>query len=168
MKRRVIVSDQNDQNNEQRACAKCGAELPKASAGDFTTGYAVLKENGAEVRVCYSCATAIERAWAHEHGELFAYAKQDETPRRVWDPRARKYQTWYAITAITSWPGNVLSDHVDVIGPAISNFGDLRVYFRFDLDGEAWYGTAYQSAGDYVRAKRCKHQTTSAENGRQN
>jgi tRNA(His) 5'-end guanylyltransferase len=59
---------------------------------------------------------------------------------------------------LSTWMGDKLATVVHVGSPFRSSFGDRRQNFRaLSIDGETVYsGTAYLSAGDYVRMRKVK------------
>jgi hypothetical protein len=58
-------------------------------------------------------------------------------------------------TLITTWTGDPLGRVLEAGEPYVSNFGDRRQSFRMLSAGMCSYsGTAYLSAGDYVRMRK--------------
>lgn len=56
---------------------------------------------------------------------------------------------------ITTWTGDDLATVTDARQPFHSGLGDLRQNFRCKaINGETYSGTAYLSAGDYVRMRK--------------
>ncbi len=81
-------------------------------------------------------------------GPYFAYVKHHGAPRtdvsdRVWRG------DW-----LTTWMGDKLATVYWTGDPFRSSFGDRRQNFRaLGINGATYYGTAYLSAGDYVRMR---------------
>lgn len=125
-------------------CARCQQPIPPPEPGSIAAGYALyqLDEDSPEQKVCYACARDLDLAQAAEHGVLFAYIQDEETPR----PK------------LATWPGLILASPVILTSRQYDNFGGYRRSIRFILAGENWYGTYYESAGDYARCRRSKRQ----------
>jgi hypothetical protein len=102
-------------------------------------------------------AEEIARFKAGEHltdgkGAYFAY----------WNARGRWSQVGVSASLIpgdlvTTWTGERLGTIKWTGGPFYSSFSDRRQNFRAEcIDGRTYSGTAYLTAGDYVRMRAVK------------
>ncbi len=130
----------NEQPPRPTHCDQCQTALPPPPERSGAAGYAVTNDGR---HICYDCAHAAELVQAHQTGRLFCYVRQH--------PDAALPS---AVT-LTTWPGNIITRRARLFTRWRSNMGDMRRSVRATLpDGSHWYGTYYESAGDYARLKR--------------
>jgi hypothetical protein len=128
-------------------CHDCSVKLEPTG---ISTGYAEDREGR---RYCYDCAAKHELEQMESTGRGFVYVKA-ETIKAT--KRGRTFDMTAHIDALTTWPGKILSERVQITNEWRSNFGDRRIAFRAVINGKLWSGVYYADAGDYARIKRMK------------
>ena len=120
---------------DTRNCALCRAELPTPPTTG-ASGSALVKIHGSEVRICYPCADARQRAELATAEHFFAYLSGDSKQ-------------------LTTWTGGLLA-RVTRIDRRRVGFGGERFYFRaVSPDGSRWYGNS-PGPNMYARMHRAR------------
>jgi hypothetical protein len=102
-------------------------------------GFFPSNEERSSVEVADFCADKPERYFAYHGGDK-------PTPSNGGMSRT-----------LTTWTGDELGRVIEYRTPFVSSLGDRRQNFRaMAINGEIYAGTAYLSAGDYVRMRRVK------------
>jgi len=117
-------------------CADCGETIKYVNkSGCGGTGYATVREDGIEKKVCYRCCAKRDCAEMAATGRIVLYLT--------------------AGSMVTNWPGT-LKFRVAHSRPGRHNFAGRMVSVWFtDSDGREWYG---RNIGDnqILRCKRLK------------
>jgi hypothetical protein len=130
-------------------CVDCGATFKPEK---YTTGYAEDREGK---RYCYDCAAKHELADLESTGRGFVYVNAQTVKATK---RGRTFDMTTHIDALTTWPGRILTERVQITNEWRSNFGDRRVAFRAVINGKLWSGIYYADAGDYARIRMLRKQ----------
>ena len=118
-------------------CADCGEHKVHVNPNDCGgVGYATVREDGIEKKVCYACCGKRDIADMRERGRTVLYLTEREGK-----------------PVVTNWPGT-LSFPVRYSRKGRHNIAGTRqdVWFT-DCDGREWWGVSY---GDYTQLCHCK------------
>lgn len=121
-------------------CADCGKEKVHVNPnGCGGTGYAIVREEGSEKKVCYDCCAKRDIVEMIETGRIVLYLAKRDTG-------------W----AVTNWPGT-LSFRVRFNRTGRHNIAGVRedVWFT-GPDGREWWGVNYGYNTQLCHCKRLK------------
>lgn len=129
---------EHSRNPHQPETLDCGHQISAHS--DYTTGYATDTKGK---KICYECCAKADRAQMKEHGKIWLYLSEYNTPQG-------KYLTNYKVT---NWPGSLVFN-IHRIKTGRHNIARVRYDVWFiGPDRHWWHGVQY---GDNTQICRCE------------
>ena len=121
-------------------CADCGEEKTHVNPhGCGGVGYAIVREDGIEKKVCYDCCGKRDRIEMEDKGRIVLYLSKNQ-------------DGWF----VSNWPGT-LKFRVEECSSGNHNIAGTRddVWFT-GPNGRRWWGVCYGSNTQICRCRRLK------------